>query len=325
MKLQQLRFLKAIADNQLNITLAAEKLFTSQPGVSKQIRLLEEELGTTLFQRSGKHLTHITPAGRQVLQRAERILQEVDNIRAVANDFVDDERGELRIATTHTQARYVLPRVLAGFRQRYPQVRLTLEQGTPPQIARMAALGEVDLAIATEAMAQYRELLVLPAYRWRQGVVVPHDHPLAKDGTELSLQRIADFPLVSYVHGFTGRQRLENDFRQAGVEPHFTLSASDSDVIKTYVRLGLGVGIIAHMAYEIEKDSDLTYLDCRHLFSFNVTKVGFRRGAWLRGYTFDFLARLAGHFDARRIDQAAHADSQDEVDALFATLELPEL
>ncbi|SEQ43500.1 LysR family transcriptional regulator, cys regulon transcriptional activator [Ectothiorhodospira magna] len=323
MKLQQLRYLKAIVENNLNVTVAAERLFTSQPGVSKQVKLLEEELGLEIFHRSGKHFTHVTPAGRQILARAEHILTEVENIQSLARDFTDEASGTLRIATTHTQARYFLPPLITRFRRRYPRVHLLIHQGTPPQIAQMAATGEVDLAIATEAIALNQELLMIPAYRWHHCVVVNKAHPLTQDD-RLTLNAVAKYPIVTYVHGFSGRGRLEQDFAHAGLTPEIVLSAADSDVIKTYVRLGLGVGIIAHMAYEPDQDKDLSYLDARTLFTENVTGVGFRKGVYLRQFMGHFINLLAPHAGEEIIDAALKAQRQEDVTALFDGLPLPE-
>ncbi|MCG5500225.1 HTH-type transcriptional regulator CysB [Ectothiorhodospira lacustris] len=323
MKLQQLRYLKAIVENNLNVTEAAERLFTSQPGVSKQVKLLEEELGLEIFHRSGKHFTHVTPAGRQIMARAENILGEVQNIRALAEDFRDEERGTLRIATTHTQARYFLPPLITQFRRRYPRVHLLIHQGTPVQISQMAASGEVDFAIATEAIAVNRELLMIPAYRWHHCVVVDKGHPLTRV-KPLALEDVAGYPIVTYVHGFSGRGRLEQDFANAGVAPEIVLSAADSDVIKTYVRLGLGIGIIAHMAYEPGQDTDLAYLDAKALFTGNVTRVGFRKGVYLRRFMCHFMELIAPHAGEDTIHEALNARTQESVDRIFEGMTLPE-
>lgn len=322
MKLQQLRFLKAVVEADLNVTDAAERLFTSQPGVSRQIRLLEDELGVVIFHRSGRHFTHVTPEGRQILERAERILGEAENIRALAAEFTDEQSGLLRLATTHTQARYFLPPVIESFRSQYPKVSLQIEQGKPRDVADMAATGKVDFAIATEAIAENRELVMLPAYRWHHCLVVPRDHPLA-GGSVPDLATLGQWPIVTYVHGFTGRGQLERDFSTAAVRPHVVLSASDSDVIKTYVRLGFGVGIIAHMAFEPGEDDDLAYIDASHLFSGQTTRLGFHRGAFLRGYMYEFGSLVAPHLTMERVDQAAHTTDQEAVDRLFGGIELP--
>ncbi len=323
MKLQQLRYLTAIAKNNLNISAAAESLYTSQPGVSKQIRLLEDELGIELFNRNGKHLTHITPAGRHIIERAETILREVRNIQTLAEEFRDDTRGNLSIATTHTQARYALPRVVQKFREHYPAVALQLHQGSPTQIAEMAAAGTVDFAIATEAMELFEDLVMMPCYRWNRCVLAPIAHPLSKVRGELTLAEVARYPLVTYVFGFTGRSRLDEAFRGQKLNPTVAFTATDADVIKTYVRLGLGVGIIARMAYDPETDRDLMALDASHLFTSSTTRIGFRRGTFLRGYMYDFIEIFAPHLNARRVQAAERTQSSDELNALFDGLELP--
>lgn len=324
MKLQQLRYLSAIAQSNLNISAAAESLYTSQPGVSKQIRLLEEELGIELFGRNGKHLSRLTPVGEQILQRAQRILQEVRNIQTLAEEARHHERGNLSIATTHTQARYALPPVIQRFRARYPQVTLQLHQGSPTQIAELAASGEVDFAIATEAIALFENLVMMPCYLWNRCILTPQDHPLTKV-QPLTLQAVADCPLVTYVFGFTGRSRLDDAFRQAHLQPQVVFTATDADVIKTYVRLGLGIGIVAHMAYDTEQDSDLCALDASHLFSPSTTKIGFRRGMLLRGYMYDFITGFAPHLTPEVIRQVEHTISNDAINALFEEQQLPVL
>ncbi len=322
MKLQQLRYLTAIAKNDLYISGAAESLYTSQPGVSKQVRLLEDELGVQLFNRNGKHLTHITPAGRHIIARAEAILREVRNIQALADEFKDDQRGNLSIATTHTQARYALPRVIAAFREHYPAVTLQLHQGSPTQIAELAASGEVDFAIATEAIELFEDLVMMPCYRWNRCVVVPPGHPLAAMET-LSLEALVRHPIVTYVFGFTGRSRLDEAFRAAQLTPQVVFTATDADVIKTYVRLGLGVGIIARMAYDPTLDGDLVRLEAGHLFSPNTTRIGFRRGMFLRQFMFEFIELFAPHLTAQVVQRAERTASQEEINALFADQTLP--
>ncbi|MEE4376661.1 MAG: HTH-type transcriptional regulator CysB [Candidatus Competibacteraceae bacterium] len=322
MKLQQLRYLTAIAKNNLNISAAAEALFTSQPGVSKQIRLLEDELGVELFNRNGKHLTHITPVGRRIIEKAERILGEVRNIQTLAAEFRDEQRGNLSIATTHTQARYALPSVIQTFRARYPAVTLQLHQGSPAQIAEMASSGLVDFAIATEALELFEDLIMLPCYLWHRCILVPHGHPLTQL-TELSLQDVAAYPLVTYVFGFTGRSQLDEAFKAARLKPTVAFTATDADVLKTYVRLGLGVGIIARMAHDPKFDQDLVPLDASHLFAPNTTMIGFRRGTFLRSYMYDFISLFAPHLTLQVVQSAERSDSDDGIDNLFESLELP--
>lgn len=322
MKLQQLRFLSAIAKHNLNISEAALRLHTSQPGVSKQIKLLEEELGLELFNRSGKHLTQITSVGHRVVERADRILQEVANIKRLAEEFRDDKSGTLDIATTHTQARYTLPEVISGFSKQYPDVVLHLHQGTPRLISEMAASGDVEFAVATEALALFSDLVMMPCYRWNRCVVVPPNHPLCYV-SKLTIAELAKCPLVTYVQGLTGRGKMDQAFIEAGLEPNLVFTATDADVIKTYVRLGLGVGVIARMAYLPDLDKDLAKLDAGHLFEPSVTKIAFRRGMFIRGYMYRFMELFAPHLDRDLIDAAAACANQETVDGLFSDIELP--
>lgn len=321
MKLQQLRYLIAIANNNLNISAASEKLYTSQPGVSKQIKLLEEELGVQLFVRSGKNLTHITPVGKQILERANNIMDEVNNIRHLAAEFKDDTHGTLRIATTHTQARYALPPVVREFRRRHPGINLQMQQGRPEEIAEMAASGEVDIAIATEAIAENDRLIMMPCYLWNRCVLVPPGHPL-EDVKKLSLEQIAAHPIVTYVFGFTGRSQLDHTFAKAHLKPNVVFTAVDSDIIKTYVRLGIGIGIIARMAYNPSDDKDLISLDAGHLFPNSSTKIGFRRNMFLRRYMYDFMELFAPHLTQELVDQARQASNKEKINTIFSKIEL---
>ena len=322
MKLHQLRYLAAVAQNGLNITAAAEKLHTSQPGVSKQIKLLEDELGFRIFVRDGRNLTRVTPAGQQVIDRAIRILREVQNIKRLSDDLKDEERGSLSIATTHTQARYVLPEVIKEFRKRYPEVRLHLHQGTSEQIAEMAALDRIDFAIATGSESLFEGFSLLPCYRWHRHVVVPPNHPLAR-AKRITLKQLAAHPIITYVFSFTGPSSLHGIFAKDGLVPNVVLTARDADVIKTYVRLGLGVGIVASMAVEAQGDSDLVHLDTSDLFPAHTTWIGFRRGGLLRKYQLDFVQLFAPHLTRRVIERAAGAASQADVDQLTADIDLP--
>lgn len=303
MKLRQLIYIHEVARRDLNITAAAEHLHTSQPGVSKQIRLLEEELGVEIFARNGKHLDRVTPAGEQILASTQRLLHEADNVRRAASEFQDAEAGDLSIATTHTQARYALPATIQGFKSRYPAVSLHLHQGAPAQISSWAAAGEVDFAIATEALEHFEELIMLPCYRWNRCALVPPNHPLA-DSDDLSLTDIAEYPLVTYTFGFTGRSNLDRAFAGRGLTPNVVLTAVDADVIKTYVRLGLGVGIVANMAYDPTEDGDLVRLDASHLFEQSTTHIGFRRGTYLRSYMMEFIHMFAPHLTRDVLEQA---------------------
>jgi len=322
MKLQQLRYIWEVAHHDLNVSATAQELFTSQPGISKQIRLLEDELGVEVFARSGKHLTRITPAGETIIREAGEILRRVEGIKKVAQEFCDQNRGELRIATTHTQARYALPDVIRGFIDAFPDVSLQLHQGTPTQIAEMAAAGTVDFAIATEGMERLNDLIMMPCYRWNRCIVVPRDHPLAKE-PKVTLEALARHPIVTYVFGFTGRSKLDEAFRNAGLSPRVVFTAADADVIKTYVRLGLGVGIVAHMAFDPEADHDLVALDAAHLFEPSTTRIGFRKGTFLRGYMYDFIERFAPHLNRELVESVSHRTNQAEVDALFENIKIP--
>lgn len=311
MKIRQLHYIAEVARRGLNVTAAAEALYTSQPGVSKQIRLLEEELGVDIFVRSGKHLTEVTPAGRKILDYTARLLDEVENIKNIAQEFQDADRGTLSVATTHTQARYALPPIIARFRKAFPKVSLHLHQGSPPQIAKLAADGQADFAIATEALEHFDQLVMLPCYHWNRSVLVPPDHPLAQS-SRVSLDDIAQFPVITYTFGFTGRSKLDQAFAARGLHPDVVLTAVDADVIKTYVRLGLGVGIIASMAYDAEQDRDLVQLSADHLFEPSTTHIGFRRGMFLRGYMYEFINEFAPHLTRSLIDEVAAVQDPDE-------------
>ena len=323
MKLQQLRYIWEVARNGLNVSATADNLFTSQPGVSKQIRQLEDELGVQVFQRSGKHLVEITPAGEAILEVAGRVLGEIDNIRRIAEDFSDAARGSLTIATTHTQARYVLPATIQRFIATYPDVALHMQQGTPMQISELAAKRDVDFAIATEALELFDTLVMLPCYRWNRSIIVPDGHPLTRESA-LTLEAIAEYPIVTYVFGFTGRSQLDAAFASAGLNARVVLTAVDADVIKTYVRLGLGVGIVATLAFDPQNDVGLTALNADHLFDYSVTKIGFRRGTYLRSYMYDFIQLFAPHLTRELIDEAAAATSRTAFDELFDEALLPQ-
>lgn len=322
MKLQQLRYIWEVAHHDLNVSATAQSLYTSQPGISKQIRLLEDELGVEVFARSGKHLTHITKAGEAILQSAGEILRKAESIKQMAQEFSDPKKGSLSIATTHTQARYALPTVIASFIKKYPDIAMHMHQGSPMQIAKMASDGIVDFAIATEALELFNDLIMLPCYRWNRCILVPKDHPLCQV-SKLSLKDVANYPVVTYVFGFTGRSKLDDAFLQQGLTPRVVFTATDADVIKTYVRLGLGIGIVAHMAYEPSMDSDLVALDAGHLFESSVTRIGIRRGTFIRGYMYDFIEAFAPHLKKELVTSAFEQHTHQDVDALFADIELP--
>jgi LysR family cys regulon transcriptional activator len=322
MKLQQLRYIWEVAHHDLNVSATAQSLYTSQPGISKQIRLLEDELGVEVFARSGKHLTHVTPAGEVILEAAGNVLRTVEGIKQAAQEYSDEKKGSLSIATTHTQARYALPATISKFMERYPDVSLHMHQGTPMQISEMAVDGAVDFAIATEALDLFSDLLMMPCYRWNRCVLVPKDHPLAQLSS-LTIEAVAAHPIVTYVFGFTGRSKLDEAFLEKGLIPKVVFTAADADVIKTYVRLGLGIGIVAGMAYDESVDSDLVALDASHLFASSVTKIGCRRGTFLRGYMYEFIEDFAPHLTRDVVEEALQRHSKVELDELFSHITLP--
>lgn len=309
-KLQQLKFLVEVDAQSLNVSEAAKALFTSQPGVSKQIRLIEDELGVTVFERRGKRLAAVTVAGRLVLDAARRILREADNLKRIGSDYASESDGLLTIATTHTQARYALPRAIQGFMRLRPGIRLHVKQGSPTQVVQWLLDGTADIGVATEAIASNVELLALPCYQWSHLIVVPHSHPLPSKGP-LTLHALAEYPLVTYDATIAGRSHLDRAFSRHDLKPNVVLTAIDSDVIKTYVELGLGVGIIAEMAFDPLRDMALTSLSATHLFEVNTTRVGFRRDMWLRGFDYDFLEMLAPSLTRSVIDATLHGDGED--------------
>jgi len=322
MTLQQLKYLVAIADSGLNITAAAERLYTSQPGISKQLKLLEGELGVQLFTRKGKSLAAITPAGRDVIGRARRIMREVENIRNLASDLSGEQEGTLSIATTHTQARYVLPEVIKHFRERYPKISLELHQGTAEQIAELVGANRVDFAIATGSRQLFSNLVLLPCFRWDRIVVVPKGHPLTGE-KPLDLVKLSGYPLVTYVFSLTGESSFKRAFGEHGLEPNVVFTARDADIIKTYVRMGLGVGIVASMAFEEQDEQDLVAIPATGLFPQVTTWLGFRRDSVLRRYMVDFIGLFAPHLDAHLMRQVLQLGAQAEVDQLLAGIELP--
>jgi LysR family transcriptional regulator, cys regulon transcriptional activator len=303
MKLQQLRCLTEVARRGLNVSEAAEALHTSQPGVSKQIRALEDELGVKVFVRHGKRLVAITEPGKAVVAIAERMLAEAQNLKRAGEEFANDQLGTLTIAATHTQARYALPKAVAAFKRRYPKVELVIHQGNPTQICEQVVAGDADLCVATEMIAQYPELVSLPVYQWNRCVVVPPKHPLLKD-VPLTLEKLAEHPIVTYDFAFANRSLVQKAFEARGLKPHVVLSAQDSDVIKTYVELGLGVGILAKMAFDAKRDVTLRAIDASHLFESSTTRLGLKRGAYLRRYAYDFIEAFAPHLPAATVERA---------------------
>lgn len=307
MKLQQLRYVVEVAKRGLNVSDAAEVLFTSQPGVSKQIRLLEEELGVVIFTRSGKRLTGVTEPGKLILDLARRILADAQNLKRVGEDYGDEEGGTLDVATTHTQARYALPPVVQRFMAAFPRVRLRLHQGNPAQVAEWTLNGEADMGIATESLAGRAGLLTLPCYQWSHVVIAPAGHPILAAGP-LTLAGLAAYPLITYDPTFTGRTRLDESFARAGLSPNVALSAIDADVIKTYVSLGLGLGIIAEMAFDPARDAGLVALPAKHLFQSSTTRLSVRRDAYLRKFDYAFIELFAPQLSRKMVQAAAAGD-----------------
>jgi LysR family cys regulon transcriptional activator len=308
MKLQQLRYLCEVANQGLNLSKAAEMLHTSQPGISKQIRLLETELEVDIFVRNGKRVVNVTPPGQAILEIAERMLRDAKNLKQVGQDYANEATGSLTIATTHTQARYALPPAIKHFTARYPKVKLILRQGNPTQISELVTSGDADIAIATEAIELFDELVMLPCYQWNRCVVVGPRHPLLKLD-ELTLEAIAQYPIVTYDFAFTGRSKINQAFDAKGLIPNVVLTALDADVIKTYVELGLGIGILAQMAFEPKRDRHLRSIDASHLFAPSTTRIGISRNSYLRGYVYDFIEIFAPHLSQAMVKAAMEARS----------------
>jgi LysR family cys regulon transcriptional activator len=322
MKLQQLRYLAAVVQSELNITAAAVKLRATQSAISKQIKLLEQELGFDVFARSGRTLTRITQPGERVVGHALRMLREAENIHGLAEDLREEDRGSVSIGTTHTQARYVLPTIIQQFRLRYPNVQFHLHQGTSEQIAAMAEVDLIDFAMASGSEELFPKYVLLPCYQWNRRIIVPSGHPLAAIERP-TLADLAAFPIVTYVFSFTGRSSLHQVFAQAGLTANVALTARDADVIKTYVSVGLGVGIVADVALDPRQDRGLVSIDASHLFPVHTTWVGFARDRLLRGYMYELLGLIAPHLDRDTVDRAARCAQRSEVEALFADIELP--
>jgi LysR family transcriptional regulator, cys regulon transcriptional activator len=306
MNFQQLRSVRETVRRGFNLTEVAAALHTSQPGISRQIRELEDELGVDIFVRAGKRLTGLTPPGETVLPIVERLLLDADNLRRAGDEFSAQTSGRLSIAATHSQARYALPAVVRDFRQLYPQVTLSLHQGSPKQVAEMLLSGEADIGVATEALAEYEQLVALPCYRWTHSVIVAPGHELL-DGQALTLKRLARHPIVTYETGYTGRTHIDEAFDAAGLKPSIVLSAMDADVIKTYVELGMGVGIVASIAFDAERDRTLRAIDAGALFEVNLTRLAIRRGTWLRGYVYAFIESFAPTLTREAVEKALQA------------------
>lgn len=323
MTLKQLKYLLGVVDNGLNITAAAQRLYTSQPGISKQLRQLEQEIGVQIFSRKSKSLVGITPAGAAVVEYARKILRDVDNIRSVGKDLMAELEGTLSIATTHTQARYVLPPIISQFHERYPNVSLELHQGTSEQIATLVAENRVDFAIATESRSLFPELNLLPCYRWDRIVLTKKEHPLASSDSPLTLKELAKHPLITYVFSSNRESSFLKAFAAEQLEPNVVFTARDADVIKTYVRMGMGVGIIAPMALQCSDLEDLFAACANGLFPTLTTWIGVPRDRALRAYMLDFISLFAPHWPADYIEQATKADSQQVIDTLAADIDMP--
>ena len=310
MKLRQLQYVTEVVKNGMNVTAAADKLFTSQPGVSSQIRRLEDELGVTIFERSGKHINGLTPEGKLLVERFEVILGEAENVKRIAQDFSHPDSGMLSIATTHTQARYVLPPVISEFRKSYPKVQLQINQGSPEQIASLTDTGKADIGIATEALELFDNLILLPCYRWNRCLIVPKAHPLLSEA-EITLQSIAKYPIITYTFGVADRSVINRAFKKEKLDLNVVLMAADAEVIKTYVRSDMGIGICARMAYDQDQDQDLAVIDVSHLFDSSVTSLAIRKNAVLREYVYEFIGIFAQHLSRDVIEQAlsAHNDT----------------
>lgn len=312
MNLHQFRFVQEAVRRNLNLTETAKALYTSQPGISKAILELEEELGVDIFARHGKRLRRVTEPGQEVLKSIEIIMREVGNLKRIGEEFSKQDAGRLSIATTHTQARYVLPEPVALLRKRFPKVSVSLHQGTPEQVAQMLLEETADIGLATESLSDFDELVTLPCYEWQHVIVVPASHPLAAVERP-TLEQLAVEPLVSYHPSFTGRTRIDQAFAQRRLKTNIVLEAIDSDVIKTYVRLGLGVGVLAEMAVKDDPPgSDLVYRPAGHLFGQNVSRVAFKRGAYLRNYVYTFAELLSDRLNRTLIQKAMTGEASPD-------------
>lgn len=303
MNFQQLRIIRETVRRGFNLTEVANALFTSQSGVSKHIKDLEDELGIELFVRKGKRLLGLTEPGKELVVMVERMLLDAGNIKRLAEQYSNRDEGTLTIATTHTQARYALPKVVTEFKHAFPRVYLKLHQASPEELVQMLLDGEADIGIATEAVAEVPELASFPYYSWHHSVIVPAGHAL-ESVQPLTLEAISRFPVITYHEGFTGRARIDQAFARAGLVPDVAMSALDADVIKTYVELGLGVGILASMAFNPTRDDGLRCLDSRHLFPENVTRIAVRRGHYLRGFAYRFIELCAPELTEAVVSQA---------------------
>ena len=310
MNLHQFRFVREAVRQNYNLTEAAKALYTSQPGVSKAIIELEEELGVEIFTRHGKRVRSLTEPGRIILVSVEKILQEVESLKRVGKDYAAQDQGNLTIAATHTQARYSLPSAVAEFKRRYPKVRLSILQGTPTQVAEMVLHDQADIAIATEALSGYKDLVSLPCFQWHHVAVVQADHPLL-DRQNITLDDLARYPLITYDPAFAGRSKINQAFALRNLSPDIVLEAIDADVIKTYVELGLGVGLMADLAFNAERDRHLRAIPVGHLFGSNITRVALKQGAYLRGYIYTLVELLSPVLTRKLVEQALRGEHEN--------------
>lgn len=313
MNFQQLRIIRETVRRNFNLTEVANALFTSQSGVSKHIKDLEDELGIELFVRKGKRLLGLTDPSKELVSIVERMLLDAKNIKHLAEQFSNRDEGQLTVATTHTQARYALPEVVTQFKKSFPKVHLKLHQAGPPEIVDLLLDGQADIGIATESIEGVPELVSFPYYTWHHAVIVPAGHAL-EQLQPLTLEAIAEYPIVTYHEGFTGRGRIDRIFSDAGLSPDIVMSALDADVIKTYVELGLGIGIIASMAYVPQRDSNLRLLECQHLFAQNTTRIAIRRGHYLRGFAYRFIELCSQELSEIRVREALQSDKREELE-----------
>lgn len=311
MNFQQLRIIRETVKQNFNLTEVGNALFTSQSGVSKHIKDLEDELGIELFVRKGKRLLGLTEPGKELVVLVERMLLDARNIKTLADQYTNQDQGQLTIVTTHTQARYMLPPIVAKFKAAYPKVHLKLHQGSPQEIVDLLLKGEADIGIATEAVADVNELASFPFYTWHHSVVVPNEHALASQAN-ISLETLAEYPIITYHEGFTGRARVDEAFTNAGVATDVVMSALDSDVIKTYVELGLGIGIIASMAFDAQRDQNLRLLQSDDLFPENVTHIAIRRGHYLRGFVYRFIELCSPHLNEQKVKASANPNREND-------------
>lgn len=321
MKLQQLRYIVEVVNNDLNVSLASEKLYTSQPGISKQIKLLEDELGVQIFTRAGKHLSEVTPVGQKIVALAREILNKSQDIKIIAKEFSQPNQGSLTITTTYTQARYALPVVIQQFMQQYPNITLHMEQGSSSQCIIQAQSGQADFAIVTELSQLSDEMIALPCYHWNQAIIVMKDHPLAQSSL-ITLEQLAKYPLVSYDFSNDGSD-LNQAFNRANQSPNIVFSTTDAELIKTYVKLGVGVGIVAKMAVNDNANDDFAVLNAGHIFPYSTTYVVFKRSLFLRSYMYDFIRQFSPHLNRQTIDKLLLCETNIEVQAMFNGVKLP--